>query len=72
MNVIQFIMAHWMEILAALLGILLALIVLIKAIILIALIIPGPQPEAFLQKMVDFIQKGVDFLAKFSKKKEVE
>lgn len=70
MNVIQFILAHYQEILVAILAILVAVIALMNAIIYIALMIPGPQPEGVLQKGVDFLQKGVDFLTKFSKKKE--
>lgn len=65
---VAFIVAHWQEILLAVVGLLLASIAVLKAIIVIALLIPGPQPEAFAQKMVDALQKGVDFLTKFSKK----
>ncbi len=67
-EIMQYIMAHYVEILVAIVAIFLALIALIKAIIVIAMMIPGPQPEAFLQKIVDALQKVVDFLGKFSKK----
>lgn len=46
----NWIVAHWAELLAAIQGV-------IGAIILIALLLPGPEPEATLQKILDFIAK---------------
>lgn len=54
MEIVQWLAAHWAEVLVA-------LIALLHAVIGVALIIPGPEPENTLQKVVDF-------LTKFSKK----
>lgn len=54
MEFIKYLLANWSILLNALIGVLSALIAL-------ALLIPGKQPEALLQKIVDF-------LSKFSKK----
>lgn len=54
MNVINFLVENYQAIVAGVMG-------LISAVIAIALIIPGPEPESTLQKVLDFI-------AKFSKK----
>lgn len=54
MNIINFILENWSAILNAVVGIL-------SGIIVIALMIPGEQPEKALKAVVDF-------LAKFSKK----
>lgn len=55
MNIINFIVAHFSEIVAAVTG-------LFSAVIIICLMIPGDQPEKFLQSVVDVLEK-------FSKKK---
>jgi hypothetical protein len=48
--VFSFIVAHYQEISGY-------LVVALGAIIAICMLIPGPQPEGFLQKVVDFISK---------------
>ena len=50
----KFLLEHWEKLLSA-------VVALLSAATAIALIIPGEQPEKFLQSIVDF-------LAKFSKK----
>ena len=55
MEVIKFVAEHGLEIVAGVAG-------LSAALLVIALIIPGEQPDKFLQGVVDF-------LSKFSKKK---
>jgi hypothetical protein len=67
-KVISFIVGNWDMILASVVAVLVAIIGLMHAVIAIALMIPGAQPEEFLQKGVDALQKAVDFVAKFSKK----
>lgn len=47
---ISFLLLHWMELL-------LGIIALLHAAIALALIIPGDQPEKFLQSIVDFLEK---------------
>lgn len=46
----KFLVENWQEILAAVIG-------LLTAIIGVALLIPGPQPETTLQKVVDFLSR---------------
>jgi succinate dehydrogenase/fumarate reductase cytochrome b subunit len=67
-DVVQFIASHLDEILVAIVAIFVAVIALMHAIIGISLLIPGPQPETFLQSGVDKLQSIVDFLTKFSRK----
>lgn len=50
MTILAFIMANWMAVLAAINGVLVALIA-------VFVLIPGPEPERTLQKIVDFIAK---------------
>lgn len=50
MSLIQFFVNHWQEILNA-------IVLLLTAFIATALIIPGDQPEKFLQAVVDFLKK---------------
>jgi hypothetical protein len=50
LKVATFISAHYQEIITGVVGILSGLIV-------ICLLIPGPHPEDWLQKVVDFISK---------------
>ncbi len=47
---IQWIIANYQMLLAAIIGVL-------SSVIVIALLIPGPQPELFLQGVVDFLSK---------------
>jgi len=58
LEIAQWLIANYQMIITLMIG-------LLTAIIAIALVIPGPQPEAFLQKIVDFLKK-------FSKKPEVK
>lgn len=67
-TVVTFLLVHYMDILIAVSAIIGAMILLLQAFIAFFLLIPGPQPEATLQKIVDRLQSGVDFLARFSKK----
>jgi hypothetical protein len=71
-GLISFVLANYVDILIALVALVGATIAVLHALIAIFLMIPGPQPEAALQKAVDVLQKGVDFLTKFSKKPEVK
>ncbi len=41
---------------------------LLSALIAFFVLVPGAQPEKFLQGMLDKVQKVVDVIAKFSKK----
>lgn len=50
MDVIQYIMANWAVIISAIVGLLASLLV-------IASLIPGEQPDKFLQSAVDFLKK---------------
>lgn len=50
MDVITYITTHFQEILAALGG-------LLSSLLVIAMLIPGEQPDKFLQSAVDFIVK---------------
>lgn len=50
MEFVKFFIDNWSEILNAVVGILSALVVLF-------MLIPGQQPEAFLQKVVEFLKK---------------
>ena len=54
-SVVKFLMDHWQDILTAVIG-------LLSALIVIFIMVPGPHPE-------DWLQKAVDFLSKFSRKK---
>lgn len=54
LSVVQWLAGHYVEIIAAVSAAL-------TGMIAVALLIPGPQPEGYLQAIVDF-------LAKFSKK----
>lgn len=67
-SMVQFILSHWQDILLAIVALGLALIMVLKAAIQIALMIPGAEPEATLQKVVDALQKYVDGLESVSKK----
>lgn len=67
-SVIGFISLNYQAIIAAVIGILVALVAILSGMITISLMIPGPQPEKNLQGIVDFLQRIVDFLSKFSKK----
>ena len=67
-NMIQFILANWQEILVAISALLLALIMVLKAAIKIAIMIPGAEPETTLQKVVDALQRYVDRVESVSKK----
>lgn len=66
--VVNFIIANGPMFLAAFVGCLLALVALMHALIGLCMLIPGAEPEATLQKMVDKLQAFVDFISKFSKK----
>lgn len=59
---------NWQVALAGFVGILTAIIGLLTAVIGVCLLIPGAEPEGTLQKVVNWFQGIVDFLAKFSKK----
>lgn len=63
-----FIMANYAAILIAIVGVIGASILLLKALIVFFLIIPGPQPESFFQGLADRLEKISEFLAKYSRK----
>lgn len=65
---VKYLASNWDVVLGALIALLVGFIALMKAVIGIALLIPGEQPEKFLQSVVDLFQKYVDWLSKFSKK----
>jgi len=48
-SAVAFVLAHFTELVAGLVG-------LLTAVITIALLIPGPEPETFLQKVVEFLK----------------
>lgn len=50
MEVIQYLMANWAVIISAIVG-------LLASMLVIALLIPGEQPDKFLQSAVDFLKK---------------
>lgn len=64
----QWILANYEMIIASSAAILLAAVGLLSACLSVALIIPGDQPDKFLQSCVNGVQKAVDFVSKFSKK----
>lgn len=64
----QFIVSHWAEVLAAILAILMGLVGLLGGLIAIFMMVPGAEPEATLQKILDALQKAIDFVEKYSKK----
>lgn len=64
----QFIIANFWDIFKALIPIFTGLIAFLTAIIGIFVLIPGDQPEKFLQGVVDFLQKIVNFLKSVSLK----
>jgi hypothetical protein len=59
-----------MQVLSVVGAIALALPALLQALIVFFAAVPGPQPEAALQKFADAIQGYVDLIAKFSRKKD--
>ena len=67
-DVFQFIVANGPQFIAAFVGVSAALVALFHAVIAVALIVPGEQPEKFLQGCLDKLQKFIDFVTKFSKK----
>lgn len=60
---IQNIMQHWELIKAIVIG----LPAFIMALIAFFMLIPGDQPEKFLQGVLDVLQKVVDVIKKFSR-----
>jgi len=68
LSIFQFITSNGPQCLAALVTIVVALIALFHALIGLFMMIPGAQPEAALQKIIDKLQAFVDFVSKFSKK----
>lgn len=50
LDIFNFIVANWMAILAAVVG-------LLNAVIVICLMIPGDQPEKTLKQIVEFLSK---------------
>ena len=67
-SLVQFLILHWMDILVNLSAAIGALILLLQAFIAIFILIPGPQPEATMQKIIDLLKKGKDLVEKVSKK----
>jgi hypothetical protein len=70
LDIFTFIASHLTEIVTAVAALFLAIIAVLHALIAIFLFIPGEQPEKALQSVADFIQKWVDFISKFSAKKQ--
>lgn len=68
MEILNWILANYAMFLAAFAAVLVAVVALSHALIAVFAFIPGSQPEAALQKVVDLVQSWVDFIAKFSKK----
>lgn len=67
-NVLTYLASNWQVVLGLVAGVGVAFLALIKAIIMICVLIPGEQPEKFLQAIVDFCQKYVDWVQSVSKK----
>lgn len=67
-SLFQFVVANGPQFLAALVAVLVGLVALLHAIIGLFMLVPGAQPEAGLQKLVDKLQAFVDFVSKFSRK----
>ena len=65
---VQFVVAHFGEIMIAVGALLVAFVGLLRAAIAIAVMIPGAEPETTLQKIADAVQKYVDKIASVSKK----
>lgn len=65
---LQFVMDHFNDVMAALATLLMGIISIFQALIVICMLIPGEQPEKFLQGGISFLQKGVDFIKRFSRK----
>jgi hypothetical protein len=60
-DTLSYVISHGTQILGALTA-------LLTAAIAVATLFPGDEPEATLQKIVDFMQKIVDFISKISRK----
>lgn len=65
--IVQFIFANGPAFIAAFLGVAVALVALVHAVIAVSMLIPGEQPEKFLQSVLDKLQGAVDFISKYSK-----
>jgi hypothetical protein len=50
MEIVKFLINNWSELISAIIGVL-------SAIVALALLIPGEQPEKFLSNVVDFLKK---------------
>lgn len=67
-DALQFLAAHGYDLLNALVVVFSALSVLCSAVVSVALLIPGAQPEAFFQSLGGTFNTIANFLAKFSAK----
>jgi hypothetical protein len=67
---LSFAMGHWQEFLGALILVGVALVALLHALVIVFQMIPGPQPEGWLQIVADRFQSYIDNVAKYSKKPE--
>lgn len=66
--IFQFIVQNGPQFIAAFAAVMVALIAFFHAVVGLFMLIPGAQPEAALQGIIDKLQKLVDFVSKFSKK----
>lgn len=71
-QVLSYIGSNYQVFLGLIGAVLVAFVALLKAIIMIAVLIPGEQPEKFLQSILDFMQKYVDWIQSVSKKPEAK
>ena len=65
---VKFINSHWYEILVAMGMLFSSAIVACNILISIFLVIPGQQPEKFIYRLRDRLQKAGDFLGRYSRK----
>lgn len=68
MNVINFGIANWQVVLGAVATVFIAIVALLKLLIMLFLLIPGPHPEDWMQSVVDKLQVYADWLQSKSKK----
>lgn len=68
LEIVQFVVNNGPMFLAALVGVFIAAVALLHSLVAIFMLVPGAEPEATLQSIVDKLQKFVDFVQKFSKK----
>jgi hypothetical protein len=68
MGLINWCIANWANVLAAFGAILFSIVVFLRLLVQVFVLIPGPQPEGWLQTYADAFQTWVDKIKAVSKK----